>query len=64
MQDKALRRGTDLPGVVEPRVNADLHRLIQVRIVEHHEYVVTAKLQRGFLNVLRRLGRYHAARFF
>ena len=64
MQDKALRRGADLPGVVEPRVNANFHGLLKVCIVQHHEHVVTAQLQRRFLDVLRRLRGHHAARLF
>ena len=64
MQDKALRRGTDLPGVVEPRIHASLDGFVQVRIVQHHEHVVTAQFKGGFLDVLRRLRGHHATRFF
>ncbi|SAJ07227.1 Uncharacterised protein [Enterobacter cloacae] len=64
MQDKALRRGTDLPGIVQPRVNADLHGFIQVGIVQHHEHVVPAQFQGRFFEVLRSLCRNHATRFF
>ena len=64
MQDKALRRGTDLPGVVEPRIHANPDGFVQVRIVQHHEHVVTAQFKGGFLDVLRRLRGHHAAGFF
>ncbi|MND46725.1 hypothetical protein D3C80_376060 [compost metagenome] len=64
VQDKTLRRGTNLTGIVEPRLYASLHRLVEAGIIQHHKDIVAAQLKGRFLNVLRRLRRHDATRFF
>ena len=64
MQDKPLGGSTHLAGVIQPRLDADFHRAIEVGIVEHHKHIVAAEFQGRFLNMLRRLRRHHAAGFF
>ena len=64
MQDKTFRRGAHLPGIIEPRLHAGLHRFLQIGIVENDKYIVAAQFKRRFLNVFSRLRRYHATGFF
>ncbi len=64
MQDKALRRRTYLPRISEPCLHANFHRFLKIGIVQHDEHIVPAQFQRRFFNVLRRLCRHGAPRFF
>ena len=54
LDDKTLRRGADLPGVLVAADHRRLHRLVEVGIVEHDKRIRTAQLQDAFFQ--RRAG--------